>query len=121
MDHEKEYPGGAKYYGLFRHEHVTERVRMFMLRVPGWIRVCRTIPRTAMAELRTGDPCRKPCECPFIELCPEKGPLCPVASLAGRRKIAWALMSDGIGDIRDFPDGKLSSQLHKRVVRITKS
>ena len=115
------YPGGGDYYGLFRHEDVTERVRILMCQVPGWIRDCRKILKSAMPDVRIGDQCREPYECPFIDHCSQKGPLYPVAGLPGSRKIAQALLAEGILDIRDIPDVKLRRPLHKRVARITKT
>lgn len=115
------YPGAGNYDGLFRREDVTERVSVLMAQVPTWVKDCRTVLKSAMPVVRTGYQCRKPYECPFIEHCSEEEPLYPVTCLPRGRSVANALMAEGIFDLRDIPDGKLSKPLHKRVARITKS
>jgi hypothetical protein len=115
------YPGAGNYYGLFKHEDVTERVRILMRQVPDWARDCRTVLKSAMPDVRTGDQCSDPYECPFIEHCSEGEPTYPVRSLPGRKNVARALEAEGIFDIRDIPEGKLSRPVHTRVARITKS
>ncbi len=115
------YPGAGNYYGLFRHEDVTERVRILVRQVPDWVRDCRTVLRSAMPDVKTGGQCSDPYDCPFIEHCSEGEPPYPVKSLPGRKNVARALEAEGIFDIRDIPAGRLSRPEHKRVVRITKS
>lgn len=115
------YPGAGDYYGLFRHVDVTERVRILMRRVPGWVRDCRSVLKSAMPVVRAGYQCRKPYGCPFIEHCSEEGPPYPVTCLPHGSRVTKALMTEGIFDIRDIPDGKLRTKTHRRVARITKS
>ncbi len=114
------YRGEGNYYGLFRHEDVTERVRILMRKVPGWVQLCQGILKSAMQAVRIGGQCRKPYECPFIEHCSEEGPSYPITCLPYGSRVAKALMTEGIFDIRDIPDGKLNTSTHRRVARITK-
>jgi hypothetical protein len=115
------YPGSGNYYGLFRHEDVTERVRILMPQVPNWVRNCRTILKSAMPIVRTGNQCRNPYECPFIAHCSEPEPPYPVRCLPNRGKIVQELIAEGILDIRDIPESRLTKPIHERVRRVTKS
>lgn len=115
------YPGTGNYYGLFRHEDVTEAVRFLMSQVPSWVQKCRTVLKSAMPVVRAGSQCRNPYECPFIEHCSEPEPPYPVRCLPNRGKIVQELIAEGILDIRDIPEGRLTKRIHERVRRVTKS
>ena len=67
------YPGGGDYRGLFRHEDVTESVRILIPQVPEWVRECRKVLESAMPVVGVGDQCRNPYACPFLEHCSVKG------------------------------------------------
>jgi hypothetical protein len=115
------YPGSGNYYGLFRHEDVTESVRSLMSQVPTWVRECRTVLKSAIPVVSAGNQCLNPYECPFIEHCSEPEPPYPVRCLPNRGKIVKALIAEGILDIRDIPEGRLTKPTHERVRRVTKS
>jgi hypothetical protein len=115
------YPGGGDYRGLFRHEDVTESVRILIPQVAGWVRECRKVLESAMPVVGIGDHCRAPYACPLLEHCSVEGPAYPVTCLPYGRNVAEELMAEGILDIRDIPEGKLSNSTHERVHRVTKS
>lgn len=115
------YPGGEDYRGLFKRKDVTAAVRTLMKQVAGWVRECRKVLESAMPVLEPGNQCENPHECPFLGHCWESGPEYPVFCLPNRGKIVKELMAEGIFDIRDIPEGKLSNSTHERVRRITKS
>ncbi len=74
-----------------------------------------------MPKVEAGDQCRNPYECAFLEHCLVPGPACPVQCLPYGRNVVKELMEQGIRDIRDIPEGKLSKPTHERVRRVTKS
>jgi Domain of unknown function(DUF2779) len=114
-------PGGGDCRGLFRHEDVTESVRILMPQVAGWVRKCRKVLESTKPVVGVGDQCRTPYACPFLEHCSVGEPAYPVMCLPYGRNVAEDLMADGIFDIRDIPEGKLSNSTHERVHRVTKS
>jgi hypothetical protein len=115
------YPGGGDYRGLFRHEDVTESVRILMPQVAGWVRECRTVLESAKPVVGIGDHCRTPYACPLLEHCSVRGPAYPVTCLPYGGNVAKELMAEGIFDIRDITEDKLSNSTHERVHRVTKS
>jgi hypothetical protein len=115
------HPGRGDYSGLFKHMDVTKEVRTLMKQVPVWITECQTILASFMPAIVIGDQCRTPYDCPFHEYCSALGPAYPVRCLPNSRKMANELIAEGILDIRDIPEGRLTKPIHERVRRVTKS
>lgn len=115
------YPGKGDYRGLFRHEAVTKSVRTLMPQVPKWIQECRSILRYPIPVVGISRHCRIPYECPFLRHCSIPGSRYPVTCLPNGGRIVNELLAEGILDIRDIPEGRLSKPTHERVARITKS
>jgi hypothetical protein len=115
------YPGGRDYSGLFMHTNVTEQVRTLIQQVPAWVKKCQKILNSDMPAMEDGNQCHDPYECPFFERCSVPGPDYPVKFLPYGGKVAKKLIAEGILDIRDIPENRLSSSIHERVARVTKS
>ena len=115
------YPGKGDYGELFKHKDMTKAVRTLMKEVPSWIKECQTILAAAMPVTGIGDQCQTPYDCPFNEYCSEYEPTYPVRCLPNRGKIVKELIAEGIPDIRDIPEGRLTKPLQERVRRVTKS
>lgn len=115
------YPGGGDYGGLFKHMDVTEQIRTLRQQVPVWIKECQKVLTSAIPIIGIGNQCRTPYECPFQEHCSELGPTYPVTCLPNRGKSVKELLAEGIDDIRDIPEGRLTKPIHERVRRVTKS
>jgi hypothetical protein len=115
------YSGRGDYGGLFKHKDVTKAVRSLIKQVPVWIKESRNVLAAAMPVTGIGDQCQTPYDCPFNEYCSESDPTYPVRCLPNRGKIVKELIAEGILDIRDIPEGRLSKPTHERVRRVTKS
>jgi hypothetical protein len=115
------YPGGGDYGGLFKHMDVTKEVRTLMKQVPGWIEESRNVLAATMLAIEIGDQCRTPYDCPFQEYCSSDEQAYPVRYLPNRGRIVKELIAEGILDIRDIPEGRLTKPIHERVRRVTKS
>jgi hypothetical protein len=89
------YPGGGNYRGLFRHEDITESVRILMPQVAGWVRECRKVLESAEPAVGVGDQCGTPYACPFLEQCSVAGLAYPVMCLPYGRNVAEDLMARG--------------------------
>ena len=63
--------------------------------------------------------CNNPYDCPFIEYCDPVTTEYPVECLPHGTRTAIALRNEGVRDIRDIPAGRLSSENHERVRRVT--
>jgi hypothetical protein len=115
------YPGRGDYGGLFKYKDVTKAVRALMKQVSGWIKECQTVLAVAMPAIEIGDQCRTPYDCPFQEYCSALGPAYPVRCLPYAGKVVKELVAEGILDIRDITEGRLTKPIHERVRRVTKT
>jgi hypothetical protein len=115
------YPGGRNYSGLFMHTNVTQQVRTLIKQVPAWVKQCQKILKSGMPTMEVGNQCHDPYECPFFVRCSVPGPDYPVKCLPYGGNVVKELIADGILDIRDIPEERLSKSIHERVRRITKN
>jgi hypothetical protein len=69
--------------------------------------------------VEVGEQCKKPYECPFMTHCFGEATEYPLIHLPRGGKVVDELRAEGIKDIRDVPEGRLRSQIHKRVRRVT--
>jgi hypothetical protein len=119
------YPGNADYRGLLNYEDLTDAIRPYLDQVPDKVAEFKKLLQGEMPQLETGSHCEDPYPCPFWPYCsqgqpeePEYPACClPYASA----KLKEALKSDGIEDIRQIPEGYLTSENQERVRRITVS
>ena len=87
--------------------------------VPGW--VAQSIEALAGSEpdIDVGPHCTTPFPCPFVDHCSPAPPEYPVTLLPGRGKIVDELLAEGITDVRDIPEGRLTRPMHQRVYKAT--
>ncbi len=114
------YPGNGDYQGLFHYENITEEVRELSREVPQWVHRYREMLSGNEPEIEIGPQCTDPYPCPFIEYCRGEETEYPLRHLPriSRQRID-ALTAEGIEDIRDIPEGRLSSATQEWVRRIT--
>ncbi len=120
IDNQFVYPGNDDYQGLFRHEDVTEEVRELSREVPQWVQRYREVLNDGEPEIEMGSQCTVPYDCPFIGYCRGEETEYPLRSLPHvSHQLMDALTAEGIEDIRDIPDGRLSSATQEWVRRVT--
>ncbi len=109
------YRGNGEYRGLLKHVDVTEKIEALVPAVPDW--VAGGIDALAGAEpsIAVGPQCTDPFACPFLPHCSPPPAEYPVTRLPNRGRIVDQLLAEGVEDIRDIPEGRLTRPLHERV------
>lgn len=121
------YPGDNCYYekkrggrenSLFVTQDLTKETRALMHEVPKWVRHAR---RTLDGKLPpTTTNCHEPVECEFQNYCYPETTKYPIETLPSiRSKKIAELHAQGYADIRDIPEGLLTSESQERVRRVT--
>ncbi len=113
------YPGGGDYRGLLHLEDVTERVQALLPQVPAWVARCREALAGSCPNAEVGPQCHAPFSCPFLAHCSPPAPDYPVTLFPRGAALAEALMAEGIFDVREIPDGRLSNGTYERIRRLT--
>jgi len=113
------YPGGGKYAGILTYVDVTEDAMAHAPQVMGWVETLHGVLAGSEPDIKMGDQCTRPFPCPFQAYCHPSQPDYPVTALPGNGKIVQDLLAEGIDDIRDIPEGRLTSPTHARVRRVT--
>jgi len=113
------YQGHHHYEGLFLYEDYTEAVIPVMERIPGWLERFQSVLAGDMPEVEIGYQCSTPYACPFQGYCFPEPPEYPVSWLPRGGKVIVELLSEGIRDIRDIPEGRLTKGIHEKVRRVT--
>jgi hypothetical protein len=109
------YQGDGDYRDLLRYSDVTETVEDLLPAVPGWVDSGLEALSGGKPGIDVGPQCTTPFKCPFLAHCSPPSPEYPVSSLPNRGGIVDALIDQGIHDIRDIPDGRLTRPLHRRI------
>ena len=116
------YPGGGDYIGILHHEDITEQVRSLKNQVAIWIEESRQTLAGNTPNIEAGEHCFEPYGCAYYSYCTShlsKDPEYPVQCLPNGGAIVKELLEEGILDIRDIPEGRLTKQKHERVRRVT--
>lgn len=113
------YPGNKNYGGLLVYADLTEVIEPLIAQVPQWVAECREVLAEPEPEVEVGSQCYSPYECPFLAYCSRDFPEYPVSCLPNKGKIVRELLEEGIEDIRDIPEGRLTSALQERARRAT--
>ncbi len=120
IDKQFVYPGNGDYRGLFHYEDITEEVRELSRAVPQWVERYREALSTNEPEIEMGTQCTDPYPCPFIDYCRGEETEYPLRYLPRiSHQLIDVLTAEGIEDIRDIPEGRLSSATQERVRRVT--
>ncbi len=115
------YPGNEDYDGLIVFEDVKDAVREIIPNIPEWIKEFRAMLSGKIPEIEVGPQCYDPFECPFTDYCYSDETEYPVSCLPRGGTIVQELIDDGIEDIRDIPEGRLTNELHERIRKATVS
>lgn len=115
------YQGDGNYQGILHEEDITEQVIPRIANVGRWVPEMREILAGEEPEIEVGPHCSIPYGCPFHDHCWPALPDYPVSNLPGKGRIVQELLSEGIEDMRDIPEGRLTSDIQERVRRITKA
>ncbi|HEY9501282.1 MAG TPA: hypothetical protein VIR01_06640, partial [Pyrinomonadaceae bacterium] len=117
------YVGNSDYQGLFKHVNLTQAVQEKIWAIPQWVKDAGSTLQGSMPDVQPGDQCNDPYPCPFFAHCnpvnDEVG--FPVETLYRSDKLAPVLREEGFKDLRDVPEGRLTSIIHRRMVRCAKS
>ena len=120
IDNRFVYPGNGDYWGLFHYEDITEEVRELSRAVPQWVQRYREMLNSGEPEIEMGSQCEDPYSCPFIDYCRGEETEHPLRHLPRiSPQLQNALTAEGIEDIRDIPEGRLSSATQEWVRRVT--
>ncbi len=120
IDNRFVYPGNGDYWGLFHYEDITEEVRELSRAVPQWVQRYREMLNSGEPEIEMGSQCEDPYSCPFIDYCRGEETEYPLRHLPRiSPQLQNALTAEGIEDIRDIPEGRLSSATQEWVRRVT--
>ncbi len=120
IDNQFVYPGNGDYRGLFHYEDITQKVRELSREVPQWVQRYREMLNSGEPEIEMGSQCTDPYSCPFIDYCRGEETEYPLRHLPRiSRQLIDALTAEGIEDIRDIPEGRLSSATQEWVRRVT--
>ena len=124
------YLGGGDYRGLFRDEDVTEAVNERLPLVGGFVARSRAVAGGVEPQVRTGEHCSTPYDCPFRSHCeawqaaidgpPPESPI----ELLARRNVGRLstlersqIAQRGWVDVRDLPDGFLADPRTQDIAR----
>ncbi len=122
IDNQFVYPGDGDYRGLFHYEDITEEVRELSRAVLQWVERYREMLNDDEPEIEMGPQCTDPYSCPFIDYCrgeETEYPLRYMPRLRGTRQVLDALTAEGIEDIRDIPEGRLTNDKQEWIRRVT--
>jgi len=115
------YKGGGNYNGLLQYENITNDVNKLKEDVPKWVKQFQSVLSGDLPTIEVGEHCKDPYECPLMAHCSPEGPDYPVGILPYGGNVAAQLLSEGIEDVRDIPEGRLTNERHQRVRRVTVS
>ena len=121
VNNQFKYPGAGNYQGILKEVDITSTVQPLIQQVDHWVSEGHDILANPEPEIEVGRQCSTPYACPFKEHCWPPQPDYPVSNLPNKGKIVQELLAEGIEDIRDIPEGRLTSPLQERVRRITRA
>ena len=120
VDNRFVYGGDGDFSGLLIEEELTETVRELMPSVTVWVDRAKEAVAGPEPEVPVGQHCFSPYECPFVSHCWPMKSRYPLIGLMGAKKKLGKLVAAGYKDIRDVPAGKLDTETHLRIHRVTR-
>ena len=116
IDNSFVYATPGDYAGLFRDVPVGREIASLKVQVPDWLNHCQTVLSGTEPDTEPGDHCRKPFPCPFqSHCCSDKQTDYPVTTLPRANKLARQLAEEGVVDIHDIPEDRLTKPLLRRI------
>jgi hypothetical protein len=115
VDTDFTYSGDGDYGDLLRHVDVSEQIQPILAQMPAWVAEGLDVLSGGEPAIGVGDQCNDPFACPFIPYCSPAPTEYPVTLLPGAGKVVNGLLADGIEDIRDIPEGRLTRPRLERV------
>ena len=115
VDRRFRYRGNGDYEGLLRHVDVSEKIQPLLLQVPEWVATGLDVLAGPEPVIAMGSQCTTPFSCPFDSHCSPKQTKYPVSLLPNAGKVVNALVAEGIEDVRDIPEGRLTRPRLERV------
>lgn len=110
----------GNYDGLFNHQSLLDDVRTIQPVIHKWVKGAKEVLTMGEEpEIEVGEQCNHPYDCPFTDYCDPDDTEYPVELLPRGTRMAIELRHEGIHDIRDIPDGRLNTETHERVRRVT--
>jgi len=114
------YSGNGNYEDLFHEVDLTPDLESLVASVPETVsRTRETLDSLDEPTREIGAHCRTPHPCPFFAHCsPQQGEY-PILELGGRKDALYALMLEGVSDIRDLNEDQLANASQQRIWRQT--
>ena len=110
------YRGDGDYAGLFHEIDVSADVDAMLATVPGIVDDARaTLASLEEPEREIGAHCTNPYPCPFFARCAGPQGDHPVLELGGRKDALYALMREGVSDLRDLKPERLGNSTQVRI------
>jgi hypothetical protein len=119
IDNSFVYPGDLNYHGLFSYVDITDEILTVKKEIPDIINALKSMLQGTEPGIEPGNQCNDPFACPFSEYCSPSQRDYPISCLPRGGKIVEELHQEGIKDIRDIPEGRLTNPTHEKVRRVT--
>ena len=113
------FQGNNDYSGLFYHADLTGEANSLKSAVPKWVSRFKSVLSGPEPLIEPGSQCYNPFSCPFINHCIKETVEYPVSILPRGGSVAEELKNEGIEDVRDIPEGRLTNPTHEKVRRVT--
>lgn len=114
------YEGDGNYRGLIVEHEISDQVFELLPSVPIWVDEALAAVEGEMPEVRVGQHCTSPNECPFMGFCWPQESRYPVQGLGGSKERLGAWVAEGYRDLRDIPTAEIDSEIQLRIQRITR-
>jgi len=115
------YTKEGDYKGLLNHAELTRPVMDNLIKAGQWVEDAYAVLKGDLPDVKTGSQCNSPYQCPFYNTCHGKQPKYPVTTLPYGGNMVKGLLADGIYDIRDIPEDRLTSEKHLMVYKSVRS
>lgn len=119
IDNSFVYGGDGDYAGLLREVEVDAQVRPLQEQVPVWVASAQQMLEGELPPLAVGTHCTQPYDCEFMAWCGRDEPEYPVTILPHATKLHAELQAEGIRDLKDVREGRLTSTRHVSIWRAT--